>query len=262
MRSALAAARYGRPASSAAVPASTSHIAAVCTHALPPSATRKRSSQATLTASVSTGPSRYAMRAGRGARQPGRDRFGGTDVREVTRQDAGCLGGQELPPGRRRPAWHGPQARRRPGSAGSSPRRLESPGRAVRPGFAGPPPRSAEPTAPPGRGSPPGPAGARTLRIGPLPPDQTPMPGQQGGRSDNPAQPQAGGQRPRQGGDYRAAGRVWFWAGDLPTQDRDLVPGHQDLRVLSAIAPRQEHQPAGHLDHEPVDKTGKRERGA
>jgi hypothetical protein len=31
----------------------------------------------------------------------------GVDVEEVGGQDPGCLGGQELAPGRRRPAWRG-----------------------------------------------------------------------------------------------------------------------------------------------------------
>jgi hypothetical protein len=31
----------------------------------------------------------------------------GVNVQEVACQDPGCLGGQELPPGRRRPAWRG-----------------------------------------------------------------------------------------------------------------------------------------------------------
>jgi hypothetical protein len=38
-------------------------------------------------------------------------------------------------------------------------------------------------------------------------------------------------------------------AGDLQTQDRDLMAHDEDLRVLGAIISRQEHQPAEHPNH-------------
>lgn len=55
---------------------------------------------------------------------------------------------------------------------------------------------------------------------------------------------------------------AWFRAGDLPAQDRDLVPEHQDLRVLSGVIPRQENQPAEHPDHGQVDEADQHERRA
>jgi hypothetical protein len=44
------------------------------------------------------------------------------------------------------------------------------------------------------------------------------------------------------------------WTGVSARQDRDLVPEHQDLRILGGIAPRQEQQPAEHPDHQQVGK--------
>jgi hypothetical protein len=47
---------------------------------------------------------------------------------------------------------------------------------------------------------------------------------------------------------------------ELPPQDRNLMPEHQDLRILGGIAPGQEHQPPEHPDHHQVDKTDEHER--
>lgn len=41
-----------------------------------------------------------------------------------------------------------------------------------------------------------------------------------------------------------------------------LTAEDQDLRILGGDASRQEHQPAGHPDHEQVDETDKHERQA
>jgi hypothetical protein len=73
-------------------------------------------------------------------------------------------------------------------------------------------------------------------------------------------QPQVSGQQPRQGSEHGAVSPVWLRAGDLPAQDCDLVPKHEDLRVLSCTTPRQEHQPAGHPDHKDVDEADEHER--
>jgi hypothetical protein len=51
-----------------------------------------------------------------------------------------------------------------------------------------------------------------------------------------------------------AVGPVRLRAGDLTTQDRNLVPQHQDLHVLRGVAPREEHYPAEQLDHEQIDE--------
>jgi hypothetical protein len=45
-------------------------------------------------------------------------------------------------------------------------------------------------------------------------------------------------------------------------QDRDLMAEDQDLCVLGDVAACQEHQPAEHPDHEPVDEANEHERRA
>ncbi len=49
---------------------------------------------------------------------------------------------------------------------------------------------------------------------------------------------------------------------DLPPQDRDLMPEHQDLRVLRDVIPRQEHKAAEYLDDEQVDEAYEHDRRA
>ena len=51
-------------------------------------------------------------------------------------------------------------------------------------------------------------------------------------------------ERRGQGGDHGTVSPVRPRAGDPPLQHRDLMPQHGDLRVLSGITPRQEHQQA------------------
>ena len=86
------------------------------------------------------------------------------------------------------------------------------------------------------------------------------MPGQQGSRGHDPVQPTVPGQQPRQGGEHGTVSPVRPRARDLPTQHRDLVPQHQDLRVLRSVTTRQQRQPAEHLDHEQVDEADEHER--
>jgi hypothetical protein len=47
---------------------------------------------------------------------------------------------------------------------------------------------------------------------------------------------------------------------DLTAQDRHLMPKHQNPRILGGIGPRQEHQPPEDPDHEQVDKADQHER--
>ena len=70
------------------------------------------------------------------------------------------------------------------------------------------------------------------------------------------------GQQPPKGGHHGAVGPVRLRAGDLAAQDRDLMPEHQDLRILNGIAPRQERQPAERPNHQQVDKANEHERRA
>ena len=64
------------------------------------------------------------------------------------------------------------------------------------------------------------------------------MPGQQGSRGHDPVQPQAPGQQPHQGGEYGTVSPVRPGARDLPAQDSDLMPQHEDLRVYRFITRR------------------------
>jgi hypothetical protein len=56
----------------------------------------------------------------------------------------------------------------------------------------------------------------------------------------DPVQPQAPGQQPRQGCEHGTISPVRPGACDLPAQDSDLVPQHEDLCSLRGIAPRQQ----------------------
>ena len=88
------------------------------------------------------------------------------------------------------------------------------------------------------------------------------MPGQQGAWGHDPTQPQVPGQQSGQGGEHGAVSPVRPRTGDLPPQDRDLVPQHEDLRILGSVIPGKEHQPAEHPDHEQVDETDLHDRRA
>ena len=74
-----------------------------------------------------------------------------------------------------------------------------------------------------------------------------------------PPVPQAPGQQPSQCGEEGAVNPVRPPAGDVPTQHCDLVPQHEDLRILRGVTPGQERQPAEHPDHEQVDETDQHE---
>ena len=79
------------------------------------------------------------------------------------------------------------------------------------------------------------------------------------GRHD-PVQPKAVGQQPRQRGDHGAVGPVRLRTGDLTAQDPDLMPQHQNLRVLRGVGPREQRQPAEQPDHEQIDEAKEHER--
>jgi hypothetical protein len=88
------------------------------------------------------------------------------------------------------------------------------------------------------------------------------VPGQEGAGRNDPVQPKARGQQPRERCDHGTVSPVRPRARNLPPQDRNLMPEHEDLRVLRGVIPRQEHQPAEHPDHEQVDEADERERRA
>ena len=95
---------------------------------------------------------------------------------------------------------------------------------------------------------------SRGFRIGPFVLDQPPVPREQGAGRHDPVQPKAAGQQPRERGDHGAISPVRLRTGDLTAQDRDLMPQHQNLRVLRGVAPREQRQPAEQPDHEQIDE--------
>jgi hypothetical protein len=66
------------------------------------------------------------------------------------------------------------------------------------------------------------------------------MPGQQGARGHDPAQPQVTGQQPGQGGEYSTVSPVRSRAGDLTPQHPYVGAEDQDLHVFGGVTARQE----------------------
>jgi hypothetical protein len=62
------------------------------------------------------------------------------------------------------------------------------------------------------------------MRIGPLIPDQAPVPAEQGARRHDSVQPQVPGEQSRECGDDGPVGPVRFREDDLTAQDGDLMP--------------------------------------
>jgi hypothetical protein len=187
----------------------------------------------------------------------------GVDVQEVTDQDARGLSGQELPPRRRCPPGRGAEA-----GAGQDPADRPLPHPVAQPGQL-----ALDAPAPPARVLPcyllhqrphlirdrrP----SRPARIRPFPLDQAAVPGQQRARRHDAVQPQVPRQQPRQGGEDGAVSPIRPRPRDLPAQHSDLVPQHQDLRILRGVTARQERQPAEHPGHEQVDEANEHERRA
>jgi hypothetical protein len=73
---------------------------------------------------------------------------------------------------------------------------------------------------------------AAAVWIGPAAPNQVAMPSQQRGRLDEQAVPDRAWQHPRKPSQHRAVGPVEPGSGYLLAEYRDLVPQHQQLRVL------------------------------
>jgi hypothetical protein len=135
-------------------------------------------------------------------------------------------------------------ARLRPGSGGSFPRRCGGQGRGVRLGCAGAPTAGfVQRAVGPARGSHPGLVGVPWCSGRSTVLYQASVPGEQGAGRHDPMQAKALGQQPRQCGNHGAVGPVRLRAGNLTTQDRNLVPQHQDLYILRGVAPPDESQP-------------------
>ena len=85
------------------------------------------------------------------------------------------------------------------------------------------------------------------------------MPGEQSAGRHDPVQPQAFWQQSRQGGHHGAVGPVRLRAGDLTTEDSDLMTEHQDLDVLRGVAAGEQRQPAEQPDHEQIGEAEEHE---
>ena len=86
------------------------------------------------------------------------------------------------------------------------------------------------------------------------------MPGEQGAGCHDPVQPQAPGQKPRQGSDHGPVSPVRLRAGGLAAQDRYLVPQHQDLHVFRRVATDKHYQQDEQTGYSEVDEADEHER--
>ena len=84
---------------------------------------------------------------------------------------------------------------------------------------------------------------------------QATVPGQQRGRRDQPVHPQLSRQQPDQRGQNRSIRPRGVWLADLATQDRDLVPQHQQLGSDRGLAARKDRQPPEQAHHDQVEES-------
>jgi hypothetical protein len=94
----------------------------------------------------------------------------------------------------------------------------------------------------------------RPVRIRPVPLDQAAVPGQQGGRGDDPVLMQCAGQQPGQRGQHGPIRPGRPHPIDLAAQHGDFVPQHQQLCCLGGIAPGKESEPAEHPNHDQIQQ--------
>jgi hypothetical protein len=83
------------------------------------------------------------------------------------------------------------------------------------------------------------------------------MPSQERGRLHQPSPPDRARQEPRKPGQHRAVGPVKPGSGHLPAEHRDLVPQHQQLRVLGRRAPRQQRKPSQQLAEAQIEQSSR-----
>jgi hypothetical protein len=155
-------------------------------------------------------------------------------------QEHGVHGEAGPPPAHPRPGRGGTAARSGPtgalkgGPDGAGPQSCSRAGRAHR--RCGDSPRSGSrwPAAAPEPGSPPPHRTATPVWVAPAAPNQVAVPAQQRGRLHEPPPPDRARQHPRKRGQHRAVGPVHLGSGHLSAEHRDLVPQHQQLRVVVA----------------------------
>jgi hypothetical protein len=93
------------------------------------------------------------------------------------------------------------------------------------------------------------------VRAGPLPGDQTAMPPKDGAGRDQPVHPQPFWQEPDQRGEDGAVGPVQPGSRIGAPQHGDLVPQHQQLRVLGRRRAAEQHKPAADPDEDQIEQT-------
>jgi hypothetical protein len=97
----------------------------------------------------------------------------------------------------------------------------------------------------------------RRSRLRPLPCDQPMMPGQQRTRRDHPLRTKPARQYSSEDRKHRTVRPRRLRNADLATQYRDLMPQHQDLRILRRLRPSQQHQPPEHPRSQQIDHPNK-----
>ena len=92
------------------------------------------------------------------------------------------------------------------------------------------------------------------VRAGSLPGDQAAVPPQDSARGDQPVRSQPCWQEPGQGGEDRAVGPVQPGPRMGPAQHGDLVPQHEQLRVLGGRRPAGPDQPTAEPDEDEIEQ--------
>jgi hypothetical protein len=84
---------------------------------------------------------------------------------------------------------------------------------------------------------------AGAARVGPVPLDQSAMPGQQGARRHDPMHPKPAWKMSGEHSQDRPVGPVQPRMSDLAAQHRHLMPQHEDLQLLRDVAANHQDQP-------------------
>jgi hypothetical protein len=79
------------------------------------------------------------------------------------------------------------------------------------------------------------------MRVRPVAGDESPMPAKQRLRLDQERPPRSARQHPAQHGQQKPVARRELRPPHLPPQHRQLVPQHQDLELLCALAATEQH---------------------
>ena len=92
------------------------------------------------------------------------------------------------------------------------------------------------------------------VRVAPLASDQTTVPAQDGAGGDQPVHPQPCRQEPDQRGEDRPVGPIEPGPRMSAAQHGDLMPQHEQLRVLGGRRPAKQDQPAADPDEDEIEQ--------